>query len=166
MQDSKVVKDTEILSIVKTLEHHASTLKTVQLIGGGELSDEGTLEEREEVPKGLRFDENGMVVLDNRHKEIPPVQWKHASVERFIWTACRGRFKGTHVPLSLDGRALVRMTPSSLSEAACSDGCGASRAARRRAAGRLPGVQKQEELKAFGGLAAEAAWEAGGKGFL
>ena len=108
------------------IEHSVSTLKTVQLIGGGELSDEGTLEEREEVPKGLRFDENGMVVLDNRHKEIPPVQWKHASVERFIWTACRGRFKGTHVPLSLDGRALVRMTPSSLSEGLC---CGDLKAA-------------------------------------
>ena len=100
------------------IEHSVSTLKTVQLIGGGEI-DDGIIEKKEDVPRGLKFDENGMVVLDEKHKEIPVVQWKHASVERFIWRACKGRFAGAHVPLALDGRALVRMTPSSLCEGIC-----------------------------------------------
>ena len=117
-QDSAIAVIGTISPSASDIEHSICTLKTIQLIGGGE-NDTGILEQKEEVPKGLKFDENGQVVLDEKHKEIPPVQWKHDTVQKFIWSVCKGKFKDVHVPLTLDGRALVRMTPSSLSEGIC-----------------------------------------------
>ena len=66
------------------------------------------------MPAGLRIEAGGQVMLREAKRHVPPVQWKYSDVQKWLATAHNGAFSEVVAPNSLDGRALVRMTPLSL----------------------------------------------------
>mmetsp|Transcript_56845 Transcript_56845/g.133839 ORF Transcript_56845/g.133839 Transcript_56845/m.133839 type:complete len:209 (+) Transcript_56845:125-751(+) len=93
-------------------EHSVATLKTVLLIGG---NDNATpMETKEDVPKGLSWDGDGVVRNHVVKRAIPPGQWAYADIVAWLARVKGGAFAGGHVPEGLSGRELVRMTPHAL----------------------------------------------------
>ena len=95
-------------------EHSMSTLKTVGLIGGCEDGDK-IFEQKEDVSKNLKIEQDGRVTETVVERIVAPVRWSNAHIVAFMSKPGNEKFAGkVTVPASLVGRDIVRMSPLAL----------------------------------------------------
>ena len=66
------------------------------------------------MPAGLHIQAGGMVAVREAKRLVPPVQWKHEDVKRWLNSTNNGQFADVVPAPDLDGRSLVRMTALAL----------------------------------------------------
>lgn len=101
-------------------EHSLETLKFVTMLGGSSGDSHGASEEREDVPRDLRWD--GVSAMRHIAKRvIPPHLWDNAELKQWCH-AQRGLAAQCRIPPNLTGREVVRMNRAALAALCGGDG--------------------------------------------